>query len=514
MRVPVSRPPGADPEASTKRSDGTAGGGGGRGRGGGGGEPPRLTLLEALLPVLAMVLLFAAGVATLGFSSELLVVVLVACAGVAGAVAVRHGAGWSDIERSTGEKLAGVLPALLILLAIGGLIASWVVSGTIPYMVYWGVQLVSPRFLMLTAFLATALMSLFTGTSWGSAGTIGVALMGTAAALDAPLAATAGAVVSGAYLGDKMSPLSDSTNIAAIGAGAPLFGHIRHMMYTAGPSMVLCLAVYTASAWLMGTGDGGMPGAARVLLTDLDRVFSLHWIVLLPPAIVVWSIVSRVPPALAIAGSSVVALVLGIALQGFGIDDAVTALVAGFQPDMLAATGVDPEAVGPAFLTLVARGGFYSMATTLVVVIAAFLLAGAMEVAGALDLLIHRMLAAVRSVLGLVAATMASGAVMIGLTSHGGVTALVIGELFQDAYRERGLHPVNLSRSLEDSVTIVEPLMPWTVSAVFMATTLGVPTILYAPWAVFCYGGPVFSLAIAALYRRTGFGIRRSSGPG
>jgi NhaC family Na+:H+ antiporter len=196
-------------------------------------------------------------------------------------------------------------------------------------------------------------------------------------------------------------------------------------------------------------------------------------------------------------------------LQGFAVEDALAAAVGGFRIDMVRATGTDPDALGTAFATLVQRGGLYSMATTLIVVFAAFLLAGAMDAAGALDLLIRRMLATVRSVFGLIAATMAAGATMIALTSHGGVTALVIGGLFQQAYRERDLDTVNLSRSLEDSVTITEPLMPWTVSAVFMATTLGVPTVQYAPWAVFCYGGPVFSLLIAALFRYTRFGIRR-----
>jgi NhaC family Na+:H+ antiporter len=164
--------------------------------------------------------------------------------------------------------------------------------------------------------------------------------------------------------------------------------------------------------------------------------------------------------------------------------------------------------VSAAFSTLVDRGGLYSMSNTLVVVIAAFLLAGAMDASGSLDLLIRRLLSAVRSIFGLIASTMAAGGTMIALTSHGGVTALVIGEMFQGAYAERGLAPQNLSRSLEDSVTITEPLMPWTVSAVFMATTLGVPTLSYAPWAVFCYGGPFFSLLLAATFRRTGFGLR------
>ena len=468
-----------------------------------------LPVAEALAPILTMLGLFLLGSFTIGLSGELLVAVLLASAAVAGFVAARHGHGWEDVQRATGQKLADVLPAILILLAIGMLIATWVLSGTIPYLVYWGVRFISPQWLVLTAFLATALMSLATGTSWGSAGTIGVALMGTAAALGAPMAATAGAVVSGAYFGDKMSPLSDSTNICAIGAGADLYAHIRHMMYTAVPSFVLCLVLYTLASRLAPVSADGTTGGAEALLADLDTVFVLSPLVLIPPAIVVVSIVRKVPPALAIAISSLVAIALGIWLQGFGVDEAIRAAVGGFELEMVESTGANPGTTGDDFGRLVERGGLYGMANTLIVVISAFLLAGAMSASGSLELLIEKMLAAVSSVFGLIAATMAAGATTIALTSHGGVTALVIGGLFQGAYEERDLAPVNLSRSLEDSVTITEPLMPWTVSAVFMAGTLGVSTVEYAPWALFCYGGPVFSLLIAALYERTGFGIRR-----
>lgn len=474
-----------------------------------GARPARpLTLAEAVLPVAAMLVLFTAGAAFLGSSAELLVAVLLGAAAVAGLVARRHGRSWDDIQRATGEKLAAVLPALLILLSIGLLIATWVLSGTIPFLVYRGIELVSPRYLVLTAFLATALMSSFTGTSWGSAGTIGVALMGTAAALDAPIAATAGAVVSGAYFGDKLSPLSDSTNICAIGAGAPLYTHIRHLLYTSAPSFAAALLVYTLAAGLAPAPAGAAPEGARALLADIDAVFDLGWTALVPPAVVIGCMVRRVPPVLAIVLSSLAAAAIGITVQSFTIEDALVAAVAGFRADMAASTGADPAALGDAFVRLVERGGLYGMANTLVVIIAAFLLAAGMDVSGALELLIDRMLGAVRSVFGLIAATMAAGATMIALTSHGGVTALVIGGLFQRAYRDRRLAPENLSRSLEDSVTITEPLMPWTVSAGFMAGTLGVPTLDYAPWAVFCYGGPAFSLLVAGLYRRTRFGVR------
>lgn len=465
-----------------------------------------LSLGEALLPVVTMAVLFGAGAVWLGFSGDLLVVVLLVCAAVAGFIAVRHGHTWNDIQMSAGEKFKGVLPVILILLAVGALIAAWVMSGTIPYMVYWGVRLVSPQYLVLTAFLATAIMSTFTGTSWGSAGTIGVALMGTAVAIDAPLAATAGAVISGAYLGDKMSPLSDSTNICAIGAGADLYKHIRHMMYTTTPSTIMCLVLYTFASRI-SPSSGAAPDSARVILIELDRVYTLNWIALIPAALVVWGIVRKVPPALAIAISAVVAAILGVVVQGFAIPDAIKALVSGFKMSMLAPAGVDATGLSDAFRILVERGGLYSMATTLVIVISAFVLAAGMDVSGALDLLVSRMLASVKSVFGLVGATMAAGGTMIAMTSHGGVTGLVIGGMFQKAYHERGLAPENLSRTLEDSVTITEPLMPWTVSAVYMATTVGVPTIEYLPWAPFCYGGAIFSLTLAALYNRTKFGL-------
>ena len=466
-----------------------------------------LSLAAAVLPLGVMLVLLAAAGLFLEDSGGVLVLVMLAAAAVAGAVAARVGHTWDDIQRATGDKLAAVLPAILILLSIGMLIATWVLSGTIPMLVYYGLELVSPRYLLLTAFLATAVMSLSTGTSWGSAGTIGVALMGMASALDAPLDAVAGAVVSGAYFGDKLSPLSDSTNICAIGARANLYAHVRHMLYTALPSFVVALLVYTLLALPAADGDGLPAGAAR-LLVDVDRVWDLGPLVLLPAAVVVFGIVRKIPPVLAMAASSVTAAMLGVLVQGFSLAEALRTAVQGFDAEMTRTLGLDPESFGDAFCDLVNRGGLESMTGTLLVIIAAFLLAGALDASGALELMIQRMLSAVRSTFGLISATMAAGSAMIALTSHGGVTALVIGGLFQKAYRERGLAPVNLSRSLEDSVTIVEPLMPWTVSAVYMAGTLGVATIDYLPWAIFCLGGPVFSLLLAATWERTGFGLR------
>jgi len=444
--------------------------------------------------------------------TELLIFTMFVAAAVSGIVAVRHGHSWDDIQRSTGEKFAAVLPAILILLSIGMLIGTWMFSGTIPMLVYYGIKLVNPQYMIVTAFLVTAAMSL-TGSSWASAGTIGVALMGVAASLDVPLAPTAGAVVSGAYFGDKLSPLSDSTNICAIGANANLYDHIRNMVYTAGPSFVLALIVYLLAGMLTDVEIINRPDIDHPLLAEIEQVYNASWLVFLPAVAVLWGTLNRKPAALVMVVSSVIAMAVGIATHGFSAYDAVVSSISGFNIGMVDSVAAAGSAPSEMLSSLLNRGGVISMATTLIIILAAFLIAGGMDVSGGLDKLLHTMLQRARSVLSLVAATLASGATMIALTSHGGVTALIVGKLFQDAYRERGLAPENLSRSLEDSVTILEPLMPWTVSAIYMATTLGVPTLEYLPWAVFCMTGWMFSLLLAAAFPYTAFGLKLLDSP-
>lgn len=463
-----------------------------------------ISLGAALAPLFVMVAGLVAGSRYMELSSPLLVTMMLVAAGVAGAIASRRGHGFAEIQRIMGGKLAEALPVLLILLSIGLLIGSWVAAGTIPMLVHLGLQLIDPRFLLITGFLVTCGMSLATGTSWGSAGTIGVALMGMAVAQGVSLAACAGAVISGAYVGDKLSPLSDSTNICAIAAGSDLYKHIRHMMYTSIPSFVLCCLVYTVAGLRMHAAGGG--GGELALAGELAAAFHLSWWTLLPPLVVGLCMWTKTAPTLAMVYSSLAALAVAVLVQGFSLAQAIQSAIDGFSHTLLpAAEGAGPASA--AFVKLVDRGGLYSMIGTFVVILAAFLLAAALEASGALRRILAALLAAARGVFGLIAATATAAALMIGLTSHNGVTALVVGELFQPAYRQRRLAPVNLSRTLEDAATITEPLMPWTVSAVYMATTVGVPTMEYAPWAVFCYGGPIFTLLIAALYSRTGYGI-------
>ena len=232
-----------------------------------------ISLIEAALPLLTMLALLTVGGLFLPIGTELLVFIMFFAAAVAGVIAIRHGHDWDAIQRSTGEKFASVLPVILILLTIGLLIGTWMFSGTIPALVYYGVQLVSPRFMIVTAFLITATMSM-TGSSWAAAGTIGVALMGVAAAINAPLAATAGAVVSGAYFGDKLSPLSDQTNICAIAANANLYDHIRNMIFTAGPSFVVALVVYLITG--LATDAGHDASTVQPILAEIQSAYQIN----------------------------------------------------------------------------------------------------------------------------------------------------------------------------------------------------------------------------------------------
>lgn len=466
-----------------------------------------LPLLLALLPLAVLLAAIAGGVALSGFGGEILIVAMALAALSAGLIARSRGTGWADIQAAAGAKIADVLPAILILLSIGVLLGAWMFSGTIPLMVVTGIALIDPGYIVLTAFIGTALMSIMTGTSWGSAGTLGVAFIATAEAMGLPLAPVAGAIVSGAYFGDKLSPLSDTTNVAAIAAHVPVFSHIRHMLWTAVPSFILATLIYALIGLLGSGGDAATPQTAQATSSALADLFRLDAVALLPVALAIGGIAFRQPPALVILASSVLALILGITVQGWAASDAVRVVMAGFDVSM---TGTAPDTLPATLPGLLNRGGLASMGQTLIFIITAFVLAGAMETSGALARLMQALLSAVRSTFSLVAATLAAGATFVAVTSHAGVTALIVGELFRPAYRNRGLAGENLSRSIEDSVTLVEPLLPWTVSALFMATTLGVPTLDYAPWALFCLGGPVFSLLIAALAGRTGWGIRSS----
>ncbi len=450
-------------------------------------SPRTPTLLEALTPLVVMAVLLAVGYSLLGYRVE---VCLIASAAAAGLVARRLGYRWRDMEQGMVEATAKGLPAVFILISVGALIATWIAAGTIPMLVWWGLELISPRFFLATACVLCSFISLATGTSWGTAGTVGVALIGVAQGLGIPAGAAAGAIVGGAFFGDKLSPFSDTTNLAPAVARANLFDHIRWMLWTTLPAWLLGLVVYLVA----GLGATAAPIAeVRVLQAGIRGAFTFSPWLLLPLLLILWFAFGKLPTLPGILLASLLAAVLAVVFQGTSFGGVLEAAVTGYVP----ATGV------AALDELLARGGLLEMMDVTLIVLCAFGFAGIMKACGLLDRILQALMAHIRSTFRLVASTVATGIATAVVTGSSYLSIIVPAELFGEAFQRRGLAAKNLSRTCEDSGTVVVPLVPWSAAGVFMAATLGVPTLHYLPWAVMNYTGFLFALLSAA----TGIGI-------
>lgn len=455
----------------------------------------------ALLPLIAMIGLLVIGYGVYGLPIESL---LLTSAVIAAAVAWKIGYSWDDIQNAIIDRLAKTLPAVFILVLVGGLIGSWMVGGTIPMLVYYGLKIISPEYLVLTSFLVTCMVSLCTGTSWGSAGTIGVALMGIATGMDANLAAVAGAVVSGAYFGDKISPLSDSTNFAPVVAGTDLYSHIQHMLWTTIPAFILSAVVF----FFVGSHDvtADTPEKVIAMLANIEQLFSLNIFLLLPPALILWGAIRKLPTIPLMLLAIAIGIFNAVTFQGFSLVTALTAMLNGFNASMFADAGLSNVTVVSDVLTLVNRGGMTSMMGVVLLVFCAFSFAGALALTGALNVLVDLLSKGIKGTASLIGATIVTTITVVCTTSDGKLALLIPSELFRDTYKRMQLDPKNLSRTIEDAGTIIEPLIPWTNAGVFMAATLGVSTLDYMPWAIQNYSAIFFAM----LWAVTGVGIAKA----
>ncbi len=467
-------------------------------------EKKPITLGLALLPLIFMVVVLVTGLTFLKIDIKIL---LLLCAAFTICVCLYLGYTWKDIENEIVDKLAKAFPAIMILITVGLMIGAWLVSGTIPLLVYLGLKIISPKFIIVTSFLVTVILSVSTGTSWGAAGTVGAALMSVAAGMGAPLPAVAGAIVAGAYFGDKMSPLSDSTNMSAIATGTNLYQHIGHMFYTTVPGFIVSLIVYTVAGFHFASS--GEISQVDAIIGDLSQLFNLSMpaglLLLIPPVIVVAGSLMKKPTIPVMMISSAVAVVIGILVQGFDFATCATSMVNGFKMDMFVNPAIDIAAVTEQVPRLLERGGMASMMNTALMAFCAFAFIGAMTISGSLDVILQKLMKHIHGTGQLVTLTVLLGVIVITVIGEASVTFLMIGGLFRPEYIKRGLESKNLSRSLEDSITVVEPLVPWSLAGVYMASTLGVPTVQYAPWAVLCYTGVIFAI----IWGFTGFGIAK-----
>src|SRR5699024_10200926 len=438
-------------------------------------------LFEAFSPIVVMLLLLAGGYGVLELAPEPLLILASVYAGV---VALRLGYSWDEMMEGVQEKIKQAMPAILILISIGILIGTWMVAGTIPMMIYYGLQLINPTFIVLIAFVVSAIISIVTGTSWGSVGTVGVALMGIATGLGANLPATAGAIVAGAYFSDKLSPLSDTTNLAPIAAGSELYEHIKHMLWTTVPAAVVSMIIYALAGFNLSTGNVSTPETMTIMLDTLNKMFDWNLLLLLPPIIILYGSIRKKPTLPIIILSSMLAALFGFFYQVATVTDVFASAVSVFDISMIQRSGFDAANVTSQVTVLVNQGGMESMTDVILIAFSAFVFAGILTVSGSLDVIINALMKVVKRTGDLILATVLSCITMALVTGNSYLSIIVPGEIYKDTYQKNKLKAKNLSRTLEDSGTVVVPLIPWSSAGVFMAGTLGVPTLSYAPWAI------------------------------
>jgi NhaC family Na+:H+ antiporter len=398
------------------------------------------------------------------------------------------GHSWHDIEQGILGGIVIGLKAILILLVIGTLIGTWIAAGIVPILIDYGLRLLNPSIFLVAACVICCVVSIATGSSWTTAGTVGIALMGVGQGLEVPEPMIAGAIVSGAYFGDKLSPLSDTTNLAPAVAGSELFEHIRYMLYTTVPSLGIALVLYALLGWFRGTAVTETDNVT-VIRQALESHFKLNPILLLPPLLVILMVMLRLPALPALFGGALLGAILAGAIQGASLQSIVAAAQSGY----VANTGV------AAVDALLSRGGLDSMLPTVSLILAALTFGGAMERTGLLTALAGAILRLARGTGRLVTATVVTCIGMNILAPDQYLSIIVSGRMYREAYRDQGLHPVVLSRTLEDSGTLSSPLVPWNTCGAFMSTTLGVSALAYLPYAFLNLLNPILAIVIAFL---------------
>jgi NhaC family Na+:H+ antiporter len=437
----------------------------------------------AIIPMISMITVMALTIIKFGGDAQ---VPLLFGAAVAALIAWRFGFRWREIESAIYKGIHSALPAIIILLLVGMIVASWISGGIVPTMLYYGLMLISPTYFLVTISLICSIVSLATGTSWGTLGTIGIAGMGIGESMGIPAPMTAGAVVAGAYFGDKMSPLSDSTNLASGTVGADLYEHIKHMIYTTIPAFVIGLGVY----WYLGFGFTSNVinnDNIKSVMNTLESHFMISPWLLLIPLVTILLVALKFP----ILPSLVVGVVLGfladIFIQGGAVGAAVNALQGG--PEIITGNAMVDG--------LMNRGGIESMLYTISIILCALTFAGIMEHTGMLNKVVEPVIKKVKTAKGLLTTSVVSAFLTNVVTAEMYMSIVLPGRMYAKKTRELKLHPKNLSRTLEDGGTLTGALVPWSAEAIFIFATLGVSAFQYAPFAILNYLSPIISIIFA-----------------
>lgn len=457
---------------------------------------PRLpSLPESLISLSAMALGIGISIYFFGLSPHLPMLIGV---GVASIISLRLGYRWDDLQKAMVDGISNALGSIMILMLVGILIGVWILGGVVPSLVYYGLQIMSPGWFLPAACVICSIASLATGTSWGTTGTIGVALMGVGAGLGLPLPMVAGAVISGSYFGDKISPLSDTTNLAPAMVGVDLYTHIRHMLSTTTVAYGISLILYTVIGLRAAGGEGSAERVASISAI-LDDLFVIHPLLLLPPLIVIGLSFRRIPALPGIAAGAVAGILCCLFVQGQGYGQTMSVAMSGFGAE----TGNgDVDA-------LLSRGGLESMSFTISLIIVAMMFGGIMTHTGQMKVVAERILAYATSTGSLILTTALTAIATNMIVCDQYMSLVMTGRMYEGAYRERNLAPENLSRVTEDAGTVVDPLVPWGSGGAYQTATLGISTWAYAPFAFFCWLSPI----VTVIFGYTGFTIKERQAP-
>ena len=461
----------------------------------------QLSLSAALLPLIILVILLTYNVTVFGDDalngSNQFILLL---GGVlAGLVGLRNKVTYGQMLHKVGENLQSVTGPILILLLVGALAGTWLLSGIIPAMIDYGLQIANPRFFLPACVLISALVSLATGSSWSTSATIGIALIGIGKALDLPSGMVAGAVISGAYFGDKLSPLSDTTNLASAMAGGELFAHIRYMLYTTLPSIMITLLIFIVLGWgFSGSGDVD----TSLLSESIREKFNISPWLFMVPLIVILMIVKKTPPLLALLIGTLLGGIFALIFQPQLLMDLSESSVLNFKTiykSVFKAITVDIqiESNDPILNELFSSGGMQGMLGTVWLIICAMVFGGVMDAIGALESISKAFLKWAQTTFQLIAGTAASS-LTVNLTASDQYLAIVVpGKMYEKAYRDRKLAPENLSRTLEDTGTVTSALVPWNTCGAYQSGVLGVGVLEYFVYAFFNWISPLMTMTYA-----------------
>ena len=463
------------------------------------------TLVDAIIPIIVLIIMLSVSVYLYGDNSSYGAnqIALILSASIAAIIAIKNGYSWKEVESGIVKGIGMGMRAILILLAVGALIGTLIMSGTVPAMIFYGLDILSPSFFYFTACIICAISSISIGSSWTVAGTLGVALMGIATGLGLSPSVTAGAIISGAYFGDKMSPLSDTTNLAPAIAGTDLFSHIRHMAWTTGPSLIIALIIFLIMG-LTSNAEGNAEGL-ELIQSTLNQIFNISIISFVPIIVIFVLAYKKMPAFPTILIGALLAGLFSILLQPEVVSNFVN------QPELSSAltmisgvwtalhSGFVLESGVTVVDDLLTRGGMASMLNTIWLVVCALTFGAVLETAQLLHKLVERVLIFANSTGSLIVTTIAT-CIGINIIAADQYIAIVLpGRMYRAEFKRRKLASRNLSRALEDSGTITSPLIPWNTCGAYMSASLGIATFSYVPYCFFNLVNPVIAILYALL---------------